>query len=84
MWNPKWGKIWILASLASRARRSPVEPGSPPRSRRYFPPLYQKHERGTDLCVWLEEFLEKQILGFLSFLDFTTILLGIYQETRPS
>ena len=73
-----------FGQLGQPSSTLPGGAGPPPRSRRYFPPLYQKHERGADLCVWLEEFLEKQILGFLSFLDFTTILLGIYQDTRHS
>ena len=25
-----------------------------PRPRRYVPPLYQEHEQGAQLCVWLE------------------------------
>ena len=40
-----------------------------PRTLNYFvsalsAPLYQKHERGAQLCVWLEDFQEK-LLGAL-------------------
>ena len=38
-------------------------------------PLYQKHERGAHLCVWLEEFLENDYQALPG------ILLGFYQET---
>ena len=44
---------------------------------RYFPPLYQKHERGAHLCVSLEDFLESNYEDFLRFnYDFLMILLG--------
>ena len=51
------------ASLHRRALLAPL-----------LPPLYQKRERGTDLRLFLEEFLEKTYQNFLSLLQ------GFHQE----
>ena len=52
------------SSVLSDHSPGPRDPWGPCRG---SAPLYQKHGRGAQLCVWLEDFLEKLYRDFLGF-----------------
>ena len=69
--------------MAAQPPGSRLQAGVPgPIGPRYFPRLYQKHERGARLCVWLKELLENDRIlprGTRNYF-YARILGGFYLE----